>query len=324
MRLRDLTILAALALAACPVRAESFGSWAAKGDKLEKRGDDDGARGAYSQALKLWRKKDGKAPKAKVLSARAALFEKNQAWENAIRDLAAAAEISTRTASYRYRAGRDALELGRPSEAITWFYKATKLNLSYKEAFYDRARAYEATGDLEFAREDYRTACRLAVKAACAREKELKAGRKPAAAPDSSKAVHSSTAPAAGALKAVRIQKPLPPPPDEFKPAPSKPKNGVEIKRKTTRVAKASVKNFSACLDGLDACVAGGGTFGDCVGQAGICEKKAAKGCCPQACVESFKAFVDAEDKSEAAAFRETFKADADCVKSSSAKGGSE
>lgn len=285
MRLFYSTILAAVLLAAAaPARGESFAAWAAKGDKLQKKGDAEGAVGAYSQALKLWRKKDGKAAKAKVLASRAALYERSRSFSEAVADLVAAAAISTRTASYFYRAGRDYLELNQPSEAITYFYKATRLNLNYKEAYYDRARAYEATGDPQFAREDYKTACRLGVKAACGRGAALKSGAKPAA-----------------------------PAVDEFAlPAEAKPRGPVEVRRKAPRVVKASVQNFSACLAGLNQCVEDGGTFGDCVGQAAVCEKGAKSGCCPENCVKSFKVLVNS--KSEAESFREVFKPKSACL----------
>ncbi len=273
-----------LALTGSLARAESFDSWYAKAEKAKKRGDWDAAAEAYTAALSFWKKSNGKPAKARLLSSRAAVYERKQDWERSVADLSQAVLISSRTASLYYRLGSDYLELSKPSEAITHFYKAVRLNLNYKEAYLGRATAYEQLGDAKFAREDYRMACRLGSQKACAIVRPPKPKKK--------------------AAPARRTQAAGPAPRDESL--------GVEVSRAgTSQVFKL---DFRACVRGLNACVDSAGTFGDCVKKAKICETSPRKGCCPEACVKEFNSMTF-EDRSEADAFRELFSPKSQCSK---------
>lgn len=105
---------------------------------------------------------------AKTLAASAALHETNQDWTSAVKDLAKAIALDGKNPKLFHRRGQAYLNLGNPSKAIDDFYKAVQLKLDFKEAYFDRARAYEMKGDEKFAREDYRSACKLGLKKACA------------------------------------------------------------------------------------------------------------------------------------------------------------
>lgn len=104
---------------------------------------------------------------AKSLAASAALHEKNQDWAGAIKDLSKALALDGKNPKLFHRRGQSHLNLGNPSKAIDDFYKAVQLKLDFKEAYFDRARAYEMKGDEKFAREDYRSACKFGLKKAC-------------------------------------------------------------------------------------------------------------------------------------------------------------
>lgn len=105
---------------------------------------------------------------AKTLAASAALHEKNQDWNSAVKDLSKAIALDGKNPKLFHRRGQDYLNLGNPSKAIDDFYKAVQLKLDFKEAYFDRGRAYEMKGDEKFAKEDYRSACKLGLKKACA------------------------------------------------------------------------------------------------------------------------------------------------------------
>ncbi len=135
-------------------RAESFASMTAKAEKAEKRHDAVAAIEDYGNALHLWKNSDGKKAKAKVLAARATLYQASGSAEAALADLSAALKLDAKTSSYFYRRGRIYYDLGRDNDAISDFYKATQLNLEYKQAYLYRGFAYERSGDSKFARED--------------------------------------------------------------------------------------------------------------------------------------------------------------------------
>jgi len=192
---RALILAGAILYVAGPLRAESFLSWSAKAEKAERRNDADAALEAWSNALRLWKPEDGRKKKARALAARAALCDKKGDWDEAAASLAAALQLETKDAVLFFRRGRIYLEHGKAAEAISDFYKATKLKPDYGEAFFDRARAYDLQGDPKFAREDYRTACRLGLRKACV---QAGAARAPAGA---ARDIPAPEAPAAGAAE---------------------------------------------------------------------------------------------------------------------------
>lgn len=288
--MRRLVLLAIISLAAAvPAAAQSFQSWAAKGDK-NKQKDSSAAISAYTQALRLWKKTDGAKSKARVLSERASLYEKNGEPERAVKDLSAALAAQPKTASFLHRRGRLHLELGRAKAAVEDFYKAISVNLDFRDAYHDRARAYERLGDMKFAREDHRTACGLGHKKSCAAAKTLR-----------------QAADAAAARKKPGAED------DAAYAAPLEPEGPrvVEVKKASGR-PKGRV-NFDACISVVDACLEEGDSFGTCVSRAKACEKGAAKGCCPQACLTEYARLSSAQ--SEAAAYRAVFTPSSPCAK---------
>ena len=259
-------------------RAESFQAWAARAAREEREKDVKTALQSYSNALTAWKESDGKAGKAKVLCARAALRDKNGDEEGALEDYSACVAIEKKNAKALVRRGELRLKAGKLSPAIDDFYKAIAVDFRYAVAYADRGRAYELQGDKEFAAEDYRHACELGVKAACAKAKEL--------------------APSRGKRKKKAAAETAAPEPKPVKRRPA---------------ADAYVPRFSDCLSTLQACVDGGGAFGACVGKAPACEQKAVKGCCPGACLEAFRKSLN-NGTSEAAAYRDIFSNDASCA----------
>ena len=161
-------LLVALSLCASPLRAQSFEAWAAKAERSRKTGHDGAALADYTNALRAWTESDGKKPKVKVFLSRADILEKRGRLSDAVKDLSAALSLDRKNAVLFHRRGEVYLKLSNPSRAISDFYKATAINPDLKEAVFDRARAYAILGDLKFAREDYRTACDLGLKKACA------------------------------------------------------------------------------------------------------------------------------------------------------------
>ena len=272
--LRALAVVAAAWLAAGPARADSFLSWYAKAEKAALRKDDGAALQAWSNALYLCTRSDGKAKKARALSARAALHERRGDWPAALDDLAAALPLDSKNAALYYRRGHLRLEHGLIADSIGDFYKATSLKLNYAEAFFDRGRAYESQGDALFAREDYQSACRLGLTKAC--------GQNSTAKPPETKKVAPPKPAATAAPK---------PPPAVPKAAPA--------------AAPAAPVDMRACIGRLSACADNGGSYGTCVARAALCEADPKRGCCPKKCVDLFQKLADA--KSEASAFREAF-----------------
>lgn len=285
-----LLVIISLATTA-PAAAQSFQSWAAKGDKNRQK-DAPAAIQAYTQALRLWKKTDGPKAKARVLSERAALYEKSGELDKAVKDLAAAIVSDGKNPAYHHRRGRLQLELGRPKEAVADFYKAIALNLDFRDAYHDRARAYELLGDLAFAREDHRTACGLGHKKSCAAAKTLRQAAARAKKPASQQEEETPDA------------------------APREPEESriVEIKKAPARTKVKA--DFQACIETLDACIEEGASFGTCVGRAKACEDAPRKGCCPRACLREYVRL--SAQQSEAAAHRAVFTPSSPCAKPSS------
>ncbi|MDD5656008.1 MAG: tetratricopeptide repeat protein [Elusimicrobia bacterium] len=274
----------ALLLCAAPCRADSFPSWSAKAQKARARHDEAAELQAWSRALQLWKASNGKRPKSAALARRAQLREKAGDWREALDDLSAALELDAKNASLFCRRGRLRLDRGMTSEALSDLYKATALDPARGEAFFDRGRAYEILGDAKFSREDFRIACRLGIKPACARPAAPKAGPPPA-------------------------DPPAPTPPAQ--PGPKTPAAAAPAPQKDIPV------DFGACMGQVKACADGGESFGTCVERTRLCGPTPETGCCPPECIGLFHKLANA--KSEAQAFRETFRPGSACLHESSA-----
>lgn len=289
----SLAFMIALCAVVPAAGAESFKAWAARGAREERERDPKAALASYSTALSLWKDGDGPAGKAKVLCARSLLREKDGDAAGALDDLSACLELDKRNAKGFHRRGLMRMKAGMTSRAISDFYRAVALDIGFAQAYADRARAYESQGEIDFAREDYRHACRLGVKAACARAKALGPKtakvRKPAPEAPPEPEEPPAAAPAVEEAEeepAAPTEKAAPPPANPPAPKPSyRPK-------------------YRDCLAALEVCVERGDSFGACVRAAPNCDKKPVKGCCPAACL---KAYQKASDRSEAEAYREHF-----------------
>lgn len=283
--------------AALPAGAESFKSWAARGAREEREKDPKAAFSSYSNALSMWEEDDGSAGKAKVLCARSGLREKDGDEAGALADLSDCLLLDKKNAKGFHRRGAMRLKAGKTQEAIGDFYKAIALDIGFAQAYADRARAYESQKELGFAREDYRNACGLGMKPACAKAKELapkpaaKGKGKPKPEPEAPAADEEAAPPAAPEEEAA-----------EEAPAPA-PKKAA---------AAPYHPKFKDCLVALDTCVEGGDSFGGCVRAAPNCGVKAVKGCCPAACLKAYQKSINRE-RSEAQAFREHFSPEAAC-----------
>jgi hypothetical protein len=328
-RARFLSLAALSWLLAGRAQADSFPSWFAKAQKAEARHDEDAALQAWSNALHLWKSTDSKPKKAQALAARAALYEKKGDWEPALKDLSGALKIDTKDAGLFHRRGDLYLEHGKTAEAISDFYKATALKLDYSEAFFDRGRAYEAQGDAEFSKEDFRTACHLGLQKACAKagvskgsaksksksKSKVPAGGSPhgAAAPPPAASVQTSSAPAgaAAAPPASRASSDT---------APSEISVGSTVEELPTGEAaipeespqEAPEPDFNSCINRIRSCSENGNSYSICVSRTRLCETEPKKGCCPHDCVVLFKKTLNT--KSEAEAFREVFTPKSSCL----------
>src|ERR1035437_5086780 len=129
-------MLLAFSAAAPAARAESFASWSSKGQKAEKKGDAAEAVEDYNNALRMWKSAEGKKAKAKVLTARGWLYATTGSADKALSDFNAAAKLDSSNPLIFFRKGRVELDQARFSDAISNFYKATKLNLNYREAYF--------------------------------------------------------------------------------------------------------------------------------------------------------------------------------------------
>ncbi len=285
-------------LAVVPAGAESFKSWAARGAREEREKNPKAAFSSYSNALSLWDKGDGSPAKAKVLCARASLREEKGDEAGAIGDLSACLALDKKNSKAFHRRGLLRLKARRTQAAIGDFYRAIAVDIRFGQAYADRARAYESQSELGFAHEDYSQACRLGVKAACAKAKALapspaarRTGKaKPKGPPpeeddDETAAAEASAAP--------EEQAPKPAPAPSSKPS-------------------AYYPRFKDCLASLERCVEKGDSFGACVRRAPDCDAKAVKGCCPGACLKAYQKSLN-RDRSEAQAYREHFVPGAAC-----------
>ncbi len=298
---KSLLVLVVLTLAPS-ARAESFHAWAARAAREEREKRDDVALQSYSSALSSWKASDGKAPKAKVLCARAALRDRRGDEAGALADYSGCLEIDKKNAKAFHRRGQLRFKSGKTELAIDDFYKAVALDIGYAQAYADRAQAYEKQGDRMFAAEDYRRACELGVKAACPKAKELKPARRGAPRKKESAEPSPEAADAAAPPADAPAQQAAPEPP-----APA-------AKPAQRRAARATyIPRFRDCLAALESCADSGASFGDCAGRAPACEQKAVKGCCPGACLEDYRKSVN-NGASEAAAYREIFSPDASCA----------
>lgn len=310
--LRMTTLL--LLLLAASSWADSYGAWAAKAAKAERAGDAPAAVQAWSNALHVWKPADGKKARAKAFAARATLREKAGEQEGALADLGEALKLETKDAKLFHRRGRLHLERGDAHKALSDLYKATTLDLELGPAFLDRARAYELQGDEAFAREDYRMACKLGSKEACAKSKKAKPKAPPkaevaapAAEPESPEE-EPRTVEQAAALEAEAG--PAAPAPAAPKPAPKKSAKGKEVIRAADTASPACVAAVAACAE------AEGGTYAACLIRRPVCQTKNVKGCCPEACVRKFKQAMN--EASEAQAFREVLESGRPCGASQS------
>jgi len=281
-----------LFFAAAEARAESFRSWAARGAREEREKDPKAAFSSYSNALSMWDEDDGGAAKAKVLCARAALREKDGDDAGAMTDLGDCLALDKKNAKGFHRRGVLLLKKDNAAAAIGDFYKAVALDIRFAQAYADRARAYESQSENGFAREDYRQACSLGVKASCAKAKAL--------APKPS---------AKGKTKAKPEAEPTPEETAETGAPAEEEATAPPPKKKATSAYRPKFKN---CRAALDACVEGGNSFGACVRSAPDCDTKSVKGCCPAACLKAYQKSINRE-RSEAQAYREHFSAESAC-----------
>ena len=159
--------------------AESFKSWATRGMREERENNPKAALISYSNALSVWKKSDGATGKATILCARGQLREKTGDKPGALNDLTDCLKIDKKNTKGFHRRGVILLNAGKTSEAIRDFYLAVALNIGFAQAYADRARAYESIGEAGFAREDYRHACELGIKAACTQVRALPAKHGP-------------------------------------------------------------------------------------------------------------------------------------------------
>ena len=156
-------------LAGAPARAMSFQALSARAARRARDGRAAAAIADYRAALAAWREDDGARPRARAQCALADLLADAGRRGEALRDYDACLKIERRDARAFDHRGRLLLLLGRAQAALDDFYKSVALDMNYAPAYLDRARAYERRGDKVFAREDYRRACDLGLKSACAK-----------------------------------------------------------------------------------------------------------------------------------------------------------
>ncbi|MDD5302687.1 MAG: hypothetical protein PHS14_06205 [Elusimicrobia bacterium] len=291
--------------AAAQARAESFKSWAARGAREQREKDPKAAFSSYSNALSLWKDGDGNPGKAKVLCARADLREKDGDDAGALGDLSDCLALDKKNAKGFHRRGVLLLKAGKTPAAIGDFYRAVALDIGFAQAYADRARAYESQGEMGFAREDYRNACSLGVKSACAKAKALAPkpaakgkGKPKAASPETSS---DAAAPPADTQSAA-----------EDSSAADGKESAPAAKKKSSASSSSYRPKFKDCVAALGACVENGDSFGACVRAAPNCDARTVKGCCPAACLKAYQKALN-RDRSEAAAYREHFAPDAAC-----------
>lgn len=300
MTARPLIAVILTLVCAASAGAESFKSWAARGAREEREKDPKAAFSSYSNALSMWDEKDGKAAKAKVLCARAGLREKSGDDAGAVSDLSDCLALDKKNSKAYHRRGVLRLKARKTQSAIGDFYRAIAIDIRFAQAYADRARAYESQGELDFAREDHGHACRLGVKASCAKAKSLAAGSK-------SKGKMKRKAPAPDGEAAAPVEETAPEPEAAPEEAPS------GSPKKTSAASSSAYRpKFKDCLAALDECVDNGDSFGACVRRAPNCEQRPVKGCCPASCLKAYQKALN-RDRSEAQAYREHFSPDSAC-----------
>lgn len=311
-------------LIAMPAASQSFDAWTAKAEKAQKNGDAEIAAEYWTNALRVWRKTDGKPKRAKALSARASLYERNGEVDGALADLNMALKLDPKNATLFFRRGQILADQGKLAEAISDYYSATTLKITYADAYMQRGLAYEKQGDAKFAKEDFTVACRYGVDDACIRiGKRPKGGKKKAKAAEEPEALEPADAASARAataepdedapeVKAVRTKK-AKPAPDAKAPAaqaaakPAAPKPAAPAKPKVKPI------DFAACTAAIEACSEDGTALDICVRQAKPCDDKSVRGCCPITCQREFERHSGG-DVSSAALFRELFTEKHPCV----------
>lgn len=290
-----LTALLLLPSAAPAAESLSFLSWKARAERQEREKDLEAAHSSWSNALSTWRASDGKAARARVFCARAALREQRGDEKGALADWNDCLQVDKKNHRALHRRGALRLKAGKRADAILDFYQAVALNIRYGPAYFDRARAYEEKGDIAFAKEDYKRACELGIKEACGPAKTLRPGVKPAP------------------------RKPAGPREPALEPVPPAPAGGAfpaDVAPKAAKPAKPRKlpysPRFADCRQALELCLDEGGAFGACVAARPACDKQPVKGCCPAPCIRAFgKA---AASSSEASAYRRHFSPDAACA----------
>lgn len=291
-----------LSAAAVPSRAESFKAWAARAAREEREKNGAAAFQSYSNALSTWKPSDGKAARAKVLCARGALRDKQGDEAGALEDYTGCLETDKKNAKVFDRRGQLRLKSGKIALAIDDFYKAVALDFNFGWAYAHRAQAYELQGDKEFAAEDYRHACNHGVKEACPRADALAPAGKGKSRRKKGKARASAG-----------DERPAAPPPEAAGDE-GGPSDAAPAPTRAARPARPSyAPKFRDCLSGLQKCGDSGAAFGECVDKTPACEQKAVRGCCPAACLQSYKKALN-RGLSEAEAYREIFIPEATCA----------
>jgi hypothetical protein len=274
-----------LALLVSLGHGQSFESWAAKAERAQKKGESPVAIDYWGNALRIWRPAEGKGRRVKALSARSSLYAATGNAEAALSDLDEALKLDPRNAKILDQRGSLHLSGGRLDAAVSDFYAATKAASGYGPAYFHRAQAYDSQGEKLFAAEDFKTACRLGVKEACAASKAAAA----AAPPSTRKGGSGGSKPAAETADDAAD----PPPAGQAhsKPAPV---------------------NLAACRAALSACMDRPTSLDICVKKARVCENSPEKGCCPLDCLQLFQRSAN-DDKSDSELFREIFSPKGSC-----------
>jgi tetratricopeptide (TPR) repeat protein len=297
-------ILAVLLASTAPARADSFESWAARAVRAYKEKDLPAANEAYTQALKAWVPRNGKKAKSAAYCGRAQVRHERGDDAGAIRDYTSCVALHRDARAY-HRRGLLLLKAGRVETAISDFYRAVALDIRFGAAYYDRARAYEMQGDRQFAREDFRHACQLGVKEACAKERALRREKARRTAKRVRPAPKARAAPVEAPEEA--------PPAADAAPTGPRPVESAPPRPRRRRAAPSGRRAFERCRAALNRCVSRGAAYGTCVSRAPACEVKGVAGCCPGACLQSFQSAING-GSSEASAFRTAFSADSECA----------
>ncbi|MBI5210313.1 MAG: tetratricopeptide repeat protein [Elusimicrobia bacterium] len=177
--------LAVLILAAggglCADTADTFSAWMDKAGKSERGGNQARALECYANALRFWKRGDGARAKSRALSGKASIHAKRGQWAMSIKDLTEAIGLVGQDKGLLYRRGMVYYSARKESQAIADFTEAVSVDPDFKEAYHERARAYESMGDAGHAKEDYGRACELKLEKACRQIRQASDPRAPAA-----------------------------------------------------------------------------------------------------------------------------------------------